>query len=86
MGSFSQNAWKQLKSKTAAALISALLKDGFVLDLKVKTERVYWHPDGRRVTIHYHTASTDYGPSLLKSLLEDTGWSENDMRQLKLIK
>ena len=86
MGSFSQNAWKQLKNKTAADLISALLKDGFVLDVKVKTERVYWHPDGRRVLIHYHKGSTDYGRSLLKALLKDTGWSENDMHQLKLIK
>jgi len=84
--SFSKNAWAQLKGKPADQLISALLKDGFVLDGIVRTERVYRHSDGRKVTIHYHTGNTDYGPSLLKALLEDTGWSENDMHRLKLIK
>ena len=84
--SFSKNAWAQLKNKTADDLISALLKDGFILDVEVRTERIYRHPDGRRVSIHYHTGKTTYGPGLLKQLLKDTEWSENDMRRLKLIK
>lgn len=83
---FTKNVWAQLKGKTADQLISALLKDGFVLDGIVRTERVYRHSDGRKVTIHYHTGNTDYGRGLLKALLEDTGWSENDMHRLKLIK
>lgn len=84
--SFSKNAWAQLKGKTADQLISALLKDGFILDRKVRAERVYRHSDGRKVTIHYHTGNKSYGPGLLGALLEDTGWSENDMHRLKLIK
>ena len=83
---FSKNVWSQLKAKTADQLISALLKDGFVLDGIVRTERVYRHSDGRKVTIHYHTGNKCYGRGLLRALLEDTGWSENDMRRLKLIK
>ena len=83
---FSKQAWDQLKNKTADDLISALLKDGFELDAEVRTERVYRHSDGRKVTIHYHTGSKTYGPSLLKDLLEDIGWSEKEMRRLKLIK
>lgn len=83
---FSKNVWEQLKGKTANDLISALLKDGFVLAKKVRTERVYRHSDGRKVTIHYHTGNTTYRPGLLKALLEDTGWSENDMYRLKLVK
>ena len=83
---FSKNVWEQLRGKTANELISALLKDGFILDEKIRTERIYRHPDGRRVSIHYHTGSTCYGRGLLKSLLEDTGWSENDMRRLKLFR
>jgi len=67
-------------------LISALLKDGFVLDENVRTERIYRHPDGRRVSIHYHTGKTTFRPGLLKSLLKDIGWTEEDMRRLKLIK
>lgn len=84
--SFSESVWKQLKNKSIDKLISALLKDGFVLDDVVKTERVYRHPDGRKVTIHYHTGSRTYGPKLLKALLQDMGWTENDLRRLKLIK
>lgn len=83
---FSKNVWGQLKGKTTDELISALLKDGFVLDTPVRTERVYRHPDGRRVSIHYHTGNQCFGPGLLKSLLEDIGWSEKDMKRLKLIK
>ena len=83
---FTKNVWAQLKGKTADQLISALLKDGFVLDTIVRTERVYRHLDGRKVTIHYHTGNTGYGHGLLKALLEDTGWSESDMHRLKLIK
>lgn len=83
---FSKNVWDQLKSKTADELISALLKDRFVLDENVRTERIYRHPDGRRVSIHYHRGSKGYGSSLLKSMLEDIGWSESNMRRLKLIK
>ena len=83
---FPKNIWEQLKGKTADELISALLKDGFVLDTKIRTERIYRHPNGRRVSIHYHTSNKCYGRGLLKALLEDTGWSENDMHRLKLIK
>ena len=82
----SKSTWDQLKNKTSNDIISALLKDGFLPDEKVRTERVYRHPDGRRVSIHYHEGSKGYYAGLLKSLLEAIGWSENDMRRLKLVK
>lgn len=47
--------------------------------------QIYRHPDGRRVSIHVHPKKT-YGPGLLKDLLQDTGWSIDDMKRLKLIK
>ena len=83
---YSKNVWEQLKAKTSDEFIFALEKGGFVPDTKVKTERIYRHPDGRRVSIHYHTGGKCYGRSLLKALLEDTGWSEDDMRRLKILK
>jgi len=86
MGSFSDNAWKQLKNKTADDIISALLKDGFQPDEQLRTERIYRHPDGRKISIHYHKGNQTYGAGLLKALLEDAGWSEGQMRKLKLIK
>jgi predicted RNase H-like HicB family nuclease len=42
-------------------------------------------PPNSRVTIHYHPKKT-YGAKLLKGLLEDIGWSEEDMERLQLIK
>jgi predicted RNA binding protein YcfA (HicA-like mRNA interferase family) len=83
---YSRNAWDQLKNKTADDIIAALLKDGFLLDSEVRTERIYRHENGRKVSIHYHTGSKGYGKSLLKALLDDIGWTEKDMIRLKLIK
>jgi predicted RNA binding protein YcfA (HicA-like mRNA interferase family) len=83
---YSKNVWQQLKNKNADDIISSLLADGFKLDAQVRTERVYRHQDGRKVTIHYHPSKKEYGRSLLKALLEDIGWTEDDMRRVKLIK
>ncbi len=83
---FPKNVWQQLKGLSADELISALLKDGFCYDRCLKTERMYRHPDGRKACIHYHTGNTCYGQKLLTGLLDDIGWTEKDMRRLKLIK
>lgn len=83
---YPKDVWEQLKGKTADDIISALLKDGFKPDDKLRTERVYRRHDGMRITIHYHKKGTSYRQGLLKALLEDTGWSIDDMRRLKLIK
>jgi len=77
--------WKQLKNKTAKDLVKALERDGWKKDITVGAEQIYRHPDGRRVSIHYHPKKT-YGPNLLKNLLKDIGWSVEDMKRLKLIK
>jgi len=77
--------WNQLKNKSFHSLVSALRKDGWIPDETKGAEQVYRHPDGRRVVLHYHPSKT-YGPNLLKALLKDIGWTEDDMRCLKLIK
>jgi predicted RNA binding protein YcfA (HicA-like mRNA interferase family) len=82
---FTKQVWDQLKNKTADDLISAIKRDGAVLDTSKGSTRVYLFPDGRRVAIHYHPHKT-YGPELLKALIEDIGWKEDDLRRLKLIK
>jgi predicted RNA binding protein YcfA (HicA-like mRNA interferase family) len=83
--SFPRHIWDQLKSITADRLIKALEKDGWVQDEKQGSDFVFRHPDGRRVSIHYHPHKT-YGPKLLKNLLKDIGWTEADLRRLKIIK
>lgn len=76
---------KHNQNLTADDLINALEKDGWERDETPGAILVYRHPDGRRVTIHYHPNKT-YGPGLLKQLLADIGWSVKDMRELNLIK
>ena len=80
-----KSAWGQLRNKTADELVAALLKDGWAEDAGKGSIRVYRHPEGRRAVIHYHPQKT-YGPKLLKSLFQDIGWSEADLRRLKLIR
>ena len=79
------HVWKQLKSISVEELISALKRDGWQRDITLGAVLVYRHSDGRRVTIHYHPKKT-FGPKLLKALLEDTEWTQKDMKRLKLIK
>jgi predicted RNA binding protein YcfA (HicA-like mRNA interferase family) len=83
--SFSKQVWDQLKNKSIDDIISALKKDRAILDISKGAIRIYRYPDGRRVAIHYHPHKT-YGPALLKALIEDIGWKEDDLRRLKLIK
>jgi predicted RNA binding protein YcfA (HicA-like mRNA interferase family) len=82
---FSRDVWDQLKNISADVLISALRRDGFKPDTTSGSQRIYKHPDGRRVSIHYHSGKT-FGPNLLKSLFDDIGWSMKDLHRLKLIK
>ena len=83
--SFSPQAWDQLKNKTCDDLIRALERDGWSRDNTRGAIRVYRHPDGRRVAIHYHPGKT-YGRKLLAALLVDIGWSEGDLKLLRLIR
>lgn len=83
---FSSSAWDQLKNKTADDLIAALKRDEWTLEPECKGAiQVYRSPSGERVGIHYHPKKT-YGPKLLKGLLADIGWDEDDLKRLKLIK
>ncbi|MDC9651486.1 type II toxin-antitoxin system HicA family toxin [Xanthomonas perforans] len=83
---FPGHVWKQLKSASADDLIRALNKDGWVCDMDGGSQRIYLHPTSRkRVSIHYHPQRT-YGPKMLQKLLDDIGWTEDEMKNLKLIK
>lgn len=86
---YSADVWRQLKNITADELIRALERDGWVKDVGGKTSgtRAYIK-DGsprKRVVIHFHSGKT-YGDKFLKGLLGSIGWSEDDLRRLKLIK
>lgn len=83
--SYPPHIWEQLKNLTADDLKKSLEKDGWIRDTSRGAILVFRHSDGRRITIHYHPRKT-YGAGLLKALLFDIGWNEDDLRRLKLIK
>ena len=82
---FPSNIWNQLKNKTSRDFIRALEKDKWERDVTSGAEQIYRHPDGRRISIHFHPNRT-YKPKLLQALIKDTGWSEEDMKRLGFIK
>jgi predicted RNA binding protein YcfA (HicA-like mRNA interferase family) len=85
---FPAHIWNQLKNLTAEEIVSALLRDGWEKDASSKGAILGYikrGPPNSRITIHYHPKK-NYGAKLLTGLLEQIGWSEEDMRRLKLIK
>ena len=78
--------WAQLKNTTADELINALARDGAVyLESHGGSARIYRLKSGMKIAIHYHPKKT-YAPQMLNDLLERTGWNEEDLKRLKLIK
>ena len=85
---FSPNVWNQLKNLTADDLIKALEKDGWAKDPASKGATIGYIKGGspyERVVIHYHPKKT-YGPGLLKALIQHIGWTDDDLKRLKIIK
>jgi predicted RNA binding protein YcfA (HicA-like mRNA interferase family) len=46
--------YRALRSITAREIISALVRDGFLLDRQSGSHQLYKHLDGRRVTVTLH--------------------------------
>jgi len=78
--------WDQVKNITSADLKRALERDGWLPDETGSSATVYLNvKTGKRVAIHFHAHKT-YGSWQLRDLLEDIGWTEADLKRLKLIK
>jgi len=75
----------KLKNTHVRELIRALERDGFQYRRRKGSQRVYRHPDGRRVVIHYHHAKDTLPSGTLKSFLDGTRWDEDDLRRLGLV-
>ena len=79
--------WRQLRSLTAREIIAALIRDGFTLRSKSSAHQRFRHPDGRRVTVSFHSPGETFAPKTLRSMIElEARWTEDDLRRLKLIK
>jgi predicted RNA binding protein YcfA (HicA-like mRNA interferase family) len=76
-----------LHQLTARQLISALIHDGFYLRRQKGSHQRYQHPDGRRVTVAFHSAGDTFKIKTLKTMIEvQAQWTEDDLRRLKLLK
>ncbi len=78
--------YSKLRSLTAKKLISALLQEGFKLDRERGSHRQYIHAKRGRVTVSFHHPSDTFPPNTLKTMIEDAGWTENDLKRLDLLK
>jgi len=78
--------YSKLRSLTAREVIRALLADGFVLRAQRGSHRRYYHGDGRRVTVPFHSSGGTFVPKTLRSILEEQAhWTEEDLKRLRLI-
>jgi len=76
-----------LRNTPVRELVSALRRDGFLLERETRTGgRIYRHPDGRITVIHYHHGSNTLTRRTLRSVLEATRWTPEDIRRLRLIR
>ena len=75
-----------LRNTPVRRLIRALEQDGFVYRRAKGSQRVYRHPDGRRIVIHYHHGGDTLPIGTLRQILEATRWAEDDFRRLGLLK
>jgi len=76
-----------LRNLTAREIISALVRDGFSFDRGSGSHQIYYHPDGRRVSVTFHAPRQTFPPKTLKSMIEaEARWTEDDLKRLKLIR
>ena len=79
--------YSRLRSLKAQKLVSALIRDGFEFDRQRGSHHLYYHADGRRVTVSFHHSAKTFPPKTLKRIIEEqAGWTEADLRRLKLLK
>jgi predicted RNA binding protein YcfA (HicA-like mRNA interferase family) len=75
-----------LRNLNAREFISALIHDGFSFDRSDGSHQIYYHPDGRRVTVIFHGGNRTFKRKTLKSMINQTRWAEEDLTRLKLIR
>ena len=79
--------YARLRNLTAREIISALIRDGFVFDRGSGSHQIYYHPDGRRVSVTFHAPGDTFKRKTLRGMIEDDAkWTEADFKRLKLIR
>jgi predicted RNA binding protein YcfA (HicA-like mRNA interferase family) len=78
--------YQQLRNLAPREIVSALVRDGFTFDRGSGSHQIYYHPDGRRVTVVFHGGSRTFTRKTLKSIIESQArWTEDDLKRLKLV-
>ena len=70
----------KLPHLTAREVVRLVEAQGFRFDRQEGSHAVFFHPDGRRVTIPMHSART-VGVGLLLQILRDADIDPNDLRK-----
>ena len=79
--------YSHLRSLTARELLSALARDGFVLDRQAGAHQLHLHADGRRVTMSFHRPGETFEIKTLRTMIElQAHWTDEDLKRLKLIR
>jgi predicted RNA binding protein YcfA (HicA-like mRNA interferase family) len=75
-----------LRNTPVRDLERALIRDGFALRREARGGgRIYAHPDGRTTAIHIHHGNQPLKRGTLGSFLASVGWTEDDLRRLRLL-
>ena len=74
------------RNLTARKFVNALLRDGFLVVRQKGSHQTYRHPDGRTVTVIFHHSGATFRPGTLEDMITEAGWTESDLRRLKLLK
>jgi len=87
---YSYNSWNQIRNLDPLQIIKALKKDGWIADKDSSAPYAYFKvlensSNVLRIVVHFHPKK-HYSEKVLKRLLDDIGWREDDLLRLKLIK
>ena len=79
--------YSKLRGLTVRKIIAALKRDDFYLRSQRGSHQRYQHPDGRKVTVSFHTSGDTFTYKTLRDMIElQAKWIEDDLKRLKLIK
>lgn len=74
-----------LRAITARQLVSALGRDGWIWDHSDGSHRFY-RKGPRVVPVPYHHPGATFPPKTLARIIAGTGWTDDDLRRLRLLK
>lgn len=74
------------KGVSAREFIKALEADAFTNTRTNGSHHFHQHQDGRATTVSYHKRSDTFPIGILKGMISDVSWTEDDLRRLDLIK